>query len=518
MQIAEDQIGSCIKMKFQEQHEAFKRLAIQQGLYRLEHLNEVLPFGYNVPESRMDRWFAKLLTIPAEFSSQRRYVNRFKIGADPEFIFTDPLHGVRIDAHHLRLAQGLAFGMDNNGRLTEIRPYPSRSALHVTASIWTTLKWLAILKSDAAVCHWQAGVFIAGDGLGGHVHFGRKRPNRNMEIAALDVVSDELCRLNIYQQREIARRRQGDQHNQHYGMPGDFRLQMHGYEYRTFPSWLDSPELTFLILTLSKLAVHSPQLFHAFGPLNDLGRLHQRLKNIFSYFKDVDDDARLALMMVVRKIPSHMGGDFKSRWGISSEIKESKIPIAFIPTSIKPANEDVEEMFQYLLNQKPLSDRIPTPTWAPLVPPPGYEMVINRTETRGAKGLGELLWDVVQYRADESYSFADWREGARHWIMIPESLAKKLPVDWKKNYGNLIKTYSGSSANCIYSNFKSRETKNFTECRRLLLETIFPFWKISDVRADSYSQWKSHIKPTPKKREFGTLNLFGNMHDIIHLR
>src|SRR5271166_3954276 len=108
-------------MRYLEQHEAFLKLAIQQGLSNLDQINQALPLGCVVPSHMMQRWVNRLLALPKGFAGQRRYVNRFKLGADPEFVF---LHnGVRINAQNLGLSQGLAYGMDNNGRLTEIRPY-----------------------------------------------------------------------------------------------------------------------------------------------------------------------------------------------------------------------------------------------------------------------------------------------------------------------------------------------------------------------------------------------------------
>src|SRR5579863_4130760 len=119
-----------------KQRNEFYKVMITQGITRLEELTEAFPLGYSVPQERIEKWFCRLLKSPKGFSEQRRYVNRFKIGADPEFIFQTELKAtdeydkiisksVRVDASQLKLRQGLAFGADNNGRLTEIRPYPS---------------------------------------------------------------------------------------------------------------------------------------------------------------------------------------------------------------------------------------------------------------------------------------------------------------------------------------------------------------------------------------------------------
>jgi Phage phiEco32-like COOH.NH2 ligase-type 2 len=496
-------------MKFREQHEAFKRLVIQQGISRLEQLEQALPFGCTVPKEKIDRWLDRLLAVPTDFCCQRRYVNRFKLGADPEFVFVH--EGERQDARNLNLQQGLAFGMDNNGRLTEIRPYPSRSAIAVTASILATLRWLAILQPKTLLYNWCAGAFLYGDGLGGHVHFGRKRPGRDLEIKALDAIEEELLAIRAYPVDEVLRRRQGDAHRQYYGQLGDFRKQMHGYEYRTFPSWLDSPELAFLTLTLSKLAVHNPGLAHGYMPLESAYRHAQRVRNLLSYYKDVDDDARVALGMVTRKFPAHIGGDFKARWGIGNLPLAAGQQISFVPCSIKPSEEDKQEMFQYLLGKTPLLNRVPTPTWGPLAPLPGYKMVIDQTGTYGAKGLGELVWDVCCHEK-ATYPFVNSRDlRPNQFFSIPDKLAATLPSGWQKFCDNTI-VRQGGNDKYIYSCEKAR-IDSFSECRRILLETVLPFWRISELKSDSYGQWRSALRTKAKKKFVGEL-LYGDLDSL----
>lgn len=492
-------------MKWREQHEAFKRFAIQHGISRLDEFIAALPFGYEIEPSRLDRWFKEILAIPTEFSSQRRYCNRFKLGADPEFIFQAP-GGARFDARNLNLHQGLAFGMDNNGRLTEIRPYPSRSALEVVASVLTTLRWLAVTRPDAFDFHWVSGVYLFGDGIGGHVHFGRKRPSRTFEVSALDTVSNELLSIGCYDPSDIMRRRQGDQHNQHYGMPGDFRHQMHGYEYRTFPSWLDSPALAFLILTLSKLAVHNPKLFQGY-PVLIPQRYNQRVRNLLSYYKDIDDDARLALSLIAKGFPKHLGGDFKARWGLT---KMTGPKISFIPTSFEPSKAEIDELFAHLLGKAPLTMKVPVVNWGPPSPPTGYEMLIAEANTYGAKGLGELIWDVVQY-SQEKYQFVNERGDGRYYLMIPKKLADKLPQGWQQMTNHKVGVRS--EGNYITSNEKSREQRTFAECRRLIVETVLPFWKITDVKPDSYMQWRLQTKTIKPFKYCGTL-LHGDLDKL----
>lgn len=501
-------------MKWREQHEAFKRLLIQGGIQRMEQVSQALPFGCTVPFPRINRWLMDMLRVPVEFSTQRRYVNHFKLGADPEFIFLDG--GNRIDAYSLSLHQGLAFGQDNNGRLTELRPYPSRSALEVVASIMAELRWLAIFNPTTLKYAWIAGAYVLGDGLGGHVHFGRKRPNRSLEVKALDTIDDELLALRAYPVLEVQRRRLGDEHhNAPYGLPGDIRPQAHGYEYRTLPSWLDSPELAFLSIVLSKLAVHNPSLVQGYAPqLYD--RHFQRIRNLLSYYKDVDDDARLALAMIVRKMPMHIGGDFRPRWGLPSVLEGEKPKVVFIPTSIKPSNEDITEMFEHLIGRKSLVWRIPTPTWEPLVPPENYWMVIGRACTRQAKGLGELIWDVVTHKSITPSFQAMNGIVNKAYFSIPRSIARQLPFDWKRLSQYKVVFHEGDEK-WIYVSAEAREPKNYKTARHILLETILPFWKVTEVKKDSFQQWQSaHQKIRPDTRYAGQV-LYGSQ-EVLPLK
>lgn len=496
-------------MKWNEQHEAFKRFAIQHGISKLDEFVQALPFGYGeVSPSRLDRWFKQMLRVPTNFCGQRRYINRFKLGADPEFIFQQ--NGERMDARGFELAQGLAYGMDNNGRLTEIRPWPSRSALEVVASICSALRWLAILNPQVCTCQWVSGVYLHGDGLGGHVHFGRKRPGRVDEIKALDCVQDELLTLGVYNIHDILKRRNGDSHNQHYGLPGDFRKQIHGYEYRTFPSWLDSPELAFLILTLSKLVVHNPKLVQGFSALPNFERYCQRTRNILAYYKDVDDDARLALMMLMKKMPIHIGGDFKPRWGLGPV---NNIPvITALPSCIEPSEQDIAEMFAHLSGKYPLQMRVPEPTWKYTNPPNGYSMLIKTCNTYGAKGLGEMVWDVVQWDGAK-LKVVNTKDGDAHrYFSIPEGLAKLLPKGWKNMTNHKVSVHNDNAA--IYSNAMAREIEHFQDAKRILTETVFPFWRISDVKPDSYQVWKLHLAGKPAVRKFEGEILYGNVEDL----
>jgi len=242
-----------------------------------------------------------LLSTPTE----PRLVNRFPIGADPEFAFllesSGELEGIA--ATEMGFKTGLAFGADVNGRLAELRPKPNRFGLRVVASMLATMRWLAYLNPKTTYLIWKAGAYSQRDGLGGHIHFGRKRTSRGREVKALDKLTGTLYLANIFSKAEGDRRRK----NTDYGRLGDYRLQAHGYEYRVLPSWLDSPWMAFFTLTVAKLAVYAPELVI---PWTTQGNAERKLSALLAYFKGRDDDALIAYHALKRSgFPKFFGGD-----------------------------------------------------------------------------------------------------------------------------------------------------------------------------------------------------------------
>ena len=210
-----------------------------------------------IPERILSRWERDLLRVepPKECPKVLRLINRFSIGADPEFSLEEK--GEQVYGSTLGLKTGLAYGADLNGRLLELRPSPSRFALEVVASLWSTLKWFYRTVPTARNTVWVAGAWHNQDGLGGHVHLGQKKKPTD-EIKALDTVVRILAGAEVYNERHLLLRRERSE----YGRWGDIRPQPHGYEYRVFPSWLGSPLEAYLSLVLSKLVVYDPSLFN----------------------------------------------------------------------------------------------------------------------------------------------------------------------------------------------------------------------------------------------------------------
>lgn len=489
--------------ELRERRLAFNRTLVQHGIDHPMQLKHALPLGSDVPPEKLESWLYKFTRVKGmEFPEQARNVNRFKVGADPEFVFAteqrdpDSGEGGRVEATRLGLKQGLAFGADNNGRLAEIRPHPSRSALETCASVMSTLKWLALTNRSSLQYRWLAGAYLFSDGIGGHVHFGRKRPDRDVEIRALDAMSNLLTSFDVYPQREIAARRRGDAHNQRYGMPGDFRLQTHGYEYRTFPSWLDSPELAFLTLTVSKLVVQDPKLVLSMEVSNDSARRWRQMMNFLAFYKGMDDDARMAFLMCQRALPRHQGGDFKARWGINTRMIDGPSAVNIIPPSIMADKQGMRVLFDKIVNGKEIPWYVPEPTWGPTKLPDGYVTCIRYTETYGAKGLGELIARMCCVQNKEVIFQSD-RE-RYPMIRVGRDLSKYFPVGWQNKYPGIIENGAGMY---VYLSPGLREGSEARKTRDLLLSGLFPIWDVRKVEVDSYQKWLEARKVPPAKKQ-----------------
>lgn len=476
-----------------------------------EKVKDVYPFGHpEISFEKLCAWTRKLTRTleVGEVGSCPRLVNHFKVGADPEFVFT--AGGECIGAAQVGLKAGPAFGADNNGRLVEIRPHPSKSTLEVTASILAAMRWMAIKYPQTRDYEWWSGAFQFHDGLGGHVHFGRKRATRDEELYALDAITELLLKLGTFPAEEMRLRRRGDQFRQVYGMPHDYRLQNHGYEYRTFPSWLDSPWMTYFVLTLSKLAVVWPQAVREIRPA--MGRA--AIENLLGYFKGSDDDARLCLAVLkTRGIPHFQGGDFRSAWGISglgyATVRSDQTPTV-IPAAIPPSTEDTREMMEHLLKGTRLTARVPKPTWEPTTVPDGYVMLINSVTTTHVKGLGEIIWDLVCAAGMPLKVVQSDGPG----MGVGEGLAKHLDRGWQGKVQEILGKdgvyfhHTGEPTIWLGAGLRS-DGQEIARARKALTCGVFPIWKVGRVGKNSLEEWKKGVNPLlPKKRKSSTEVLF----------
>lgn len=379
------------------------------------------PVASSVPPRITERWARKLHAVgEPTWTPQRRLANRFKLGADPEFVISDGRQ--RLDAAAgFGMVPGAFIGADQNGRLAEVRPCPSRSALEVVASIWLELE-MGTRLYDLGRYQLLAGAFIYNDGIGGHIHVGRKRPWRASEVNALDALYFVMLDLGMFPADQQAQRQGGDQHRQQYGLPSDFRPQAHGYEYRTLPSFLDSPTLAFLSLTLAKCAILGRSMVAMWHALET--RPVDLLLNLLAFYAPVDDDARLAYYILRQKgVPKYIGGDFKARWGLhrrSTEVPANRP--ALLPGNLKPGRPWIERMFEHLRAGTALTLRGLGIPEVRTTLPTGSQVITNG----GGQGIGDVITGLVTPRGlpVEIRAASSWGE-----ITLTAPLAEALGAD-----------------------------------------------------------------------------------------
>lgn len=175
------------------------------------------------------------------------------LGADPEFMLQDtvtrrmvaasqffPRHGsVGCDDRLLRRSPRPSFP------LAEVRPRPHSCPDEVLRGIRAALRQALELAPYSNI-KWLAGSMpFKGFPIGGHIHFGNLRPTTWL-LRALD--NHLALPLMLVEKTETAQQRR-----RRYGFLGDFRLQRHGFEYRTLSSWLVSPVVTRAVISLARL-------------------------------------------------------------------------------------------------------------------------------------------------------------------------------------------------------------------------------------------------------------------------
>lgn len=476
-------------------HEFYRRCATEGW----SHLSEVSG-QWPVPPAR---WLGRFYRPASfEYTRQRRLVNHFAVGADPEFVFLLPGgSGAFAAATKLGLKAGQAFGADNNGRLVELRPAPSRFALGTLASMWSTLKWLSLLVPASNAYAWRAGAFINDDGLGGHIHFGRKRGGlQPREIAALDTLSFYLFQSGIWDAAEgklrIRAAKGGGNHG--YGRLGDKRDQPYGYEYRTMPSWLCSPWMAYLALVLAKLAVHDPQLL----PPLDAGmekltatQIKARLRAILAFYKGLDDDTALAYSILERNgWPVWSVTDFKPAWGILPN--PPGVHVQVWPRQVLPAPGEEQALATAMLSNTAPQLVTLEPNWHHLLPR-GYKEVLERLDTHHAPGFGELFAGLATYTGDAvGWGYApNWRGGEDGWV-FPRDYADN--PTWRAAFERQAPGVQFRTADLLYCGARECDNAHRAASRRFLESGLFPYWPVETVRAESYKEWADKWLQPPK--------------------
>jgi hypothetical protein len=451
-------------------------------------------------DSRIIDWATRYepLKCPILPNSDGRYLNHFCIGSDPEFCFKNT-ENRRIEAYESGLKVGLAVGADQNERLVEIRPWPSRSVVKHVAGILTALRWMyRVYNGPAHRYAWRAGAFFAGDGMGGHIHFGRKRPTRDSEIRALDGLARVFKTSGLFPVEEWNHRMHGDNfHNAPYGLPGDFRIQRHGFEYRSLPSWLQSPTVAFIVLVSAKLAVLDPEITTTWRA--DVGQAEARklLRGLAKLYRGRDDDAYLLYHVLTKNGDSPFDvdyrTDFSTAWGIPRTTALAANDSAIIlPTCIEPNPEEVQEIQNYLLRGTPLEFHIYPPTFVSKLPEGvDYKWVPESVNPGRHSGFGDLIHNLVFSPSLKFY----WNYSNTDDFAIVGA----IPVFWSAFERELINNYyprvhiqgnTGTHDTEITVPRALCQTQTIAGFRAILLNTgLFPLWTVPTVKADSLKKW-----------------------------
>jgi len=165
----------------------------------------------------------------------------FTLGCDPELACR--LNGKFVNAHNYYKSSS-SFGLDGCESIAELRPGFSESPIDLTSKIYQILEYGHSKHPDL---EFISGHYVDDHPIGGHIHIGCK-PSTEI-IDALDTVLYSLSNCIDDKNQRTKRENCG------YGKRKAYRMQPHGFEFRTPGSWLLSPSTTLVTFTLAKLAV-----------------------------------------------------------------------------------------------------------------------------------------------------------------------------------------------------------------------------------------------------------------------
>lgn len=178
------------------------------------------------------------------------------LGADPEFLISSKETGKQVMASYLFPRQGIV-GCDSirvpnreERPIAEVRPEPTPCPLELTDNVEKTLIE-AIKLAPYRNVRFQAGSQPVGAfPIGGHIHFGGIRLSSKL-LRSLD----NYLAIPIMMLEDS---KSGVKRRAKYGLLSDFRTKEYGgFEYRTLPSWLISPEYARGVLCLAYIIIHN---------------------------------------------------------------------------------------------------------------------------------------------------------------------------------------------------------------------------------------------------------------------
>lgn len=243
------------------------------------------------------------------------------LGCDPELACA--IDGAFVDAH-LYFQKSGSMGCDGCESIAEIRPGISSSPVDLTAKIWKILEgaYKSCPELDYYSGHYQFGYAI-----GGHIHFSsddstittmfKNKAGKThifpQLIENLDTVFQPLGLILDDKDQEYNRRQCG------YGGLSSYRIQSYGFEYRSPGSWLLSPSMTLIALTMAKIVVINT-IKHGLNFKELKTGKHNRifLKKMDSIVKEVPKDCEEGLNQLKVLVDREIDWDVPilQNWGI----------------------------------------------------------------------------------------------------------------------------------------------------------------------------------------------------------
>ncbi|MBP1961831.1 putative amidoligase domain-containing protein [Paenibacillus aceris] len=246
-----------VRRASREAVKAIYALGLDYGLVTIG----VLPTGHTlvldvdpVPKlnAKLTQLFAQAIDrYELALAKEVRRKERVMLGSDPEFLLLSPQGQVVFADRFLTRAGEV--GCDAvvlSGHrlilpLAELRPQPSTDPRELTRNLLATMHLAARAIPDESLAWLSGGMPVGGYPLGGHIHFSRCWLNGHL-LRALD---NYLALPLILIEGDTTRQRRP-----RYGFLGDFRKKSHGgFEYRTLPSWMQSPLITRGVFALAAL-------------------------------------------------------------------------------------------------------------------------------------------------------------------------------------------------------------------------------------------------------------------------
>ena len=204
------------------------------------------------------------------------------LGCDPELVCR--MNGRYTPAHNYFKSHS-SMGLDGCESIAEVRPGYSESPIDLTAKIRIILEYG---HNKVPKLEFLSGHYPDAYPLGGHIHVGTEPKSEIIDSLDTLLYSFSNCVDDKFQRAK--REKSG------YGKRKAYRRKSYGFEYRTPGSWLISPAVTLVTLTLAKLAVIAVEE-------DDLdltqikGRQHSStfLKNLKNNLITIPDDCREGL-------------------------------------------------------------------------------------------------------------------------------------------------------------------------------------------------------------------------------